>query len=183
MEKDLAERLGVSRTPVREALRKLEIEGFVDMVPRKGAIVKQVTAKEIADVLEIRAVLESFAAKTACRCMDEEQKALLELAKEAFNKVASEGDVDKMADKDMEFHGLIYAAAKNDRLTAIINNLGEQIYRYRVTYLYDKKYIKTIISEHDGITQAIFKNDEDKAALIAAEHIANQQRAIVGAIK
>jgi len=183
MEKDLAERLGVSRTPIREALRKLEIEGFIEMIPRKGAVVKEVTGKEIGDVLEIRAALEALAAKIACSKMDSCDKDKLVEKKEEFVLAAKENNVDEMAAKDVEFHELIYSATDNEKLIQIINNLREQIYRYRVIYLYDKNYIQNIIEEHEEITKAIIDGDEHLAEELSSSHIHKQQKAIVSSLK
>ena len=85
METQLAEKLGVSRTPIREAIRKLELEGLVIMVPRKGAQVAQFTEKDIQDVLEVRAALESLAAKLACKRMDDRSFLKLQLAIAEYN--------------------------------------------------------------------------------------------------
>ncbi|MDL2248492.1 GntR family transcriptional regulator [Tyzzerella sp. OttesenSCG-928-J15] len=183
MEKDLAERLGVSRTPIREALRKLEIEGFIEMIPRKGAVVKEVTGKEIGDVLEIRAALEALAAKIACVKMSDETKLKLNEKKEEFVIAAKDNNVDQMAAKDVEFHELIYSATDNEKLIQIINNLREQIYRYRVIYLYDKNYISHIIDEHEEITKAIANGDGALAEELSSNHIYRQQQAILSSLK
>ncbi|HAQ41568.1 MAG TPA: GntR family transcriptional regulator [Clostridiales bacterium] len=182
MEKELADRLGVSRTPVREALRKLELEGFIEIIPRKGAIVKQVTSKEIKDVLEIRSVLEALAAKSACLKITENEKAQLLKAKEEFENAVRSNNVDLMAQKDVEFHDIIFNATKNERLMQIINNLREQIYRYRITYLYDKKYLENIVKEHVEIYSAIVNKDVDGAEKSSMDHINNQQKAITNSL-
>lgn len=183
MENDLAEKLGVSRTPIREALRKLELEGFIEIIPRKGAIVRQITSKEIDDVLEIRGVLEGLAAKKACERMSREQKEKLISVKEEFEEAVKINNVDLMAQKDVEFHDIIFNSTQNERLMIIINNLREQIYRFRVTYLYDKKYLESIIREHNEITSSILEGDGEKAEKTSMVHIYNQQKAVVNLLK
>jgi len=183
MEKNLADKLGVSRTPIREALRKLEIEGFIEMVPRKGAVVKEVTPTEIADVLEIRAALEALAAKIACSKLDEQAKENLIRAKEAFKLAAKDNNVDQMAEKDVAFHDIIYSATGNEKLIHILNNLREQIYRYRLIYLYDKNYIGNIIEEHEKISTAIIEGKSDFAEELSRNHIYNQQKAVLNSLK
>ena len=183
MEKNLADKLGVSRTPIREALRKLEIEGFIEMVPRKGAIVKEVTPTEIADVLEIRAALEALAAKIACSKSDEQLKENLATAKEEFKLAAKDNNVDQMAAKDVAFHDIIYSATGNEKLIHILNNLREQIYRYRLIYLYDKNYIGNIIEEHEKISSAIIAGDAAAAEELSRNHIYNQQKAVLNSLK
>src|SRR5690606_7880656 len=135
MEIQLAEELGVSRTPIREALRKLEIEGFIVMVPRKGAYVADLSFKDIADVFEIRSALEGLAAELAAeRITDEELDEMERLLIEKAEAIAS-NDMEKLVLVDTKFHEAIYKASRNERLTNIISNLREQIQRYRATTL------------------------------------------------
>jgi len=183
MEKNLADKLGVSRTPIREALRKLEIEGFIEMVPRKGAVVKEVTPTEIADVLEIRASLEALAAKIACSKLTEQTKEDLNNKKEEFKLAAKDNNVDLMAEKDVAFHDIIYSATGNEKLIHILNNLREQLYRYRLIYLYDKNYIGNIIEEHEKISAAIIEGNASKAEELSLNHIYNQQKAVLSSLK
>ena len=92
MEIQLAERLGVSRTPIREAIRKLELEGLVLMIPRKGAEVAKISARSLRDVLEVRRALEELAIELACQRMSEEDVGNLQKAQEDFKKAIAEGD-------------------------------------------------------------------------------------------
>lgn len=182
METDLADKMGVSRTPVREALRKLELEGFIDIIPRKGAVVKEITSKEIEDVLQVRSVLEALAAREACKKISNEQKKELLKVRNEFEEAVKDKDVDLMAQKDVEFHDVIFEASENEKLAQILSNLRVQIYRYRVTYLYSEKYLDTIVKEHKKISDAIVNNDIEKAEQISMMHIDNQQDAIIGSL-
>ena len=137
MEISLANRLGVSRTPVREAIRKLELEGLVIMIPRKGAQVAKITEKSLRDVIEIRCVLEEFAASLACERITEEGKEKLKEAHRQFVEAAQTNDIIDIVEKDEQFHDAIFQATCNDRLITIINNLREQFYRYRMEYVKD----------------------------------------------
>ena len=132
MEIQLAGRLGVSRTPVREAIRKLELEGLVVMIPRKGAEVASITEKSLRDVLEVRKALEELAAELACQRMTEEEIVEAEKQLENFKKEVQSNDVTKIAEMDVEFHEMIYMGTKNERLIQILHNLREQMYRYRM---------------------------------------------------
>lgn len=183
MEVELAEMLGVSRTPVREALRKLEVEGFIEMAPRKGAIVKVVTVKDIQNVLEIRASLEALATRIACRKMNLNTKKQLEDAKDKFIGTVLDNNVDQMIEADINFHDIIFSSTQNDRLIQIINNLKEQIYKYRAVYIRDKSYLQNIIIEHNEIYSAIVENNEKKAEQAAINHIQNQENALIKAYK
>jgi DNA-binding GntR family transcriptional regulator len=182
MEVQLAEKMGVSRTPVREAIRKLELEGLVDMEPRKGARVAVLSAKDIIDVLEVRATLDGLATSLAAvRITDTEIIELRHvLAQLAVNleKENLQGSIRK----DIEFHEIIYRAAKNDKLLSIINNLREQVHRFRVIYMKEHGGIREIIREHTEICDAIEKKDPEKAGEAARVHIKNQETAIIKAL-
>ncbi len=134
----------MSRTPIREAMRKLELEGLVVMIPRRGAQVANITEKDLNDVLEVRITLENMAIEKACANMTDEDVRELELAAQDFQKSTAEGDLVKMAEADVNFHEAIYRAADNKRLMQVLNNLREQIYRYRVEYLKKKMRRETV---------------------------------------
>ena len=133
MEIQLANKLGVSRTPVREAIRKLELEGLVLMIPRKGAEVAEITRQDMEDVLEVRTALEELAVKDACDHITDAQLSELKKASSEFKKALLEGkDLVTCADADMHFHNVILSATNNRRLIQMLNNLSEQMYRYRM---------------------------------------------------
>jgi DNA-binding GntR family transcriptional regulator len=183
MEIALAERLGVSRTPVREAIRKLELEGLVVMIPRKGAEVARITEKDLRDVLDVRCALEELSASLAAEKIDEDQKRELKRALVAFEKAIELGDTAQIADKDMDFHDVIFDIADNPRLTAILNNLRELVYRYRLEYVKDFDYHDTLVREHRQITDAIFNHDAEKARKIMKAHIYNQEITVIKTIQ
>ena len=178
MEIQLAQKLGVSRTPVREALRKLELEGLVIMIPRRGAIVADITIQDLNDVLEVREALEELAVKKACDCATEEQLKALKQAANDFKRFAEGEDLLGCVGADMQFHEIIYAATNNKRLQQMLLNLREQMYRYRMEYMKDKRMYKLLIDEHDAIRKAIKKKDKEKAGQVMRTHIINQQEAI-----
>lgn len=183
MEIQLAEELGVSRTPVREALRKLELEGFIVMVPRKGAYVADLSFKDIADVFEIRAALEALAAGLAAeRITDEELEEMERLLVEKAEAIAA-NDMEKLIEVDTKFHDAIYRASRNERLYAIINNLREQIQRFRTTSLAYPGRMKQSLDEHRGIVEALQARDIQLARNLAQEHIENAENSMLEAIK
>ena len=179
MEIQLAKRLGVSRTPVREAIRKLELEGLVLMVPRKGAEVADITQQDLEDVLEVRAALEELAVKNACDNITEEQIQELKKAAADFKEALEGTDLIACAEADMRFHEITYAATNNRRLIRIVNNLREQMYRYRMEYLKDKRTYKVLLEEHDTIRRALKKHDKVKAGNAIKSHIENQKKSIL----
>ena len=183
MEIALAERLGVSRTPVREAMRKLELEGLVVMIPRRGAQVANITEKDLNDVLEVRIALENLSIENACARMTEEQLAQLLDAARAFEKTMADGNLVKLAEADVAFHEVIYQASDNRRLNQVLNNLREQIYRYRVEYLKDEETRNLLVKEHEELYEAIRARDAALAQEISFRHIENQRKAIVRSIR
>lgn len=183
MEISLANRLGVSRTPVREAIRKLELEGLVIMIPRKGAQVAKITEKSLRDVIEIRCVLEEFAASLACERITEEGKEKLKEAHRQFVEAAQTNDIIDIVEKDEQFHDAIFQATCNDRLITIINNLREQFYRYRMEYVKDIEQHSVLVTEHEQLLHAIFNQDSETAKQIMRTHLKNQQEGVIQAIQ
>ncbi len=153
------------------------------MVPRKGAEVAMITEQDIKDVLEVRAALEELAVNLACqKISDEDVEKLLKVKKE-FTEAASKLDVEVVIQKDVEFHDVIYNSTKNEKLIQIINNLREQIYRFRVEYIRQMSDFTSLIKEHDEIVSSIVNKDSKLAKEIAAKHIENQEKAVIGSIK
>ena len=183
MEIALAERLGVSRTPIREAMRKLEQEGLVVMIPRRGAQVANITEKDLNDVLEVRIALENVAIEKACARMTEEEMRRLWLAAKEFEHTIAEGNLVKLAEADVAFHEVIYQASDNKRLNQVLNNLREQMYRYRLEYIKDEDKRQILIVEHEHILAAIKARNIAEAKNAAREHIDNQEITVSKNIK
>ncbi|MCI5517043.1 MAG: GntR family transcriptional regulator [Roseburia sp.] len=178
MELQLAAKLGVSRTPIREAIRMLEQEGLAVTIPRKGAEVARMTEKDMEDVLEIREALDELAAKIACTRMTEDQLKQLETIKETFVESTRSHDVKRIAEADVSFHDVIYEATGNPKLVSMLNNLREQIYRYRVEYLKEEKNYPTLIGEHEAIVEALCARNQNEVVRAMHTHIENQASAV-----
>ena len=146
MELQLASKLGVSRTPIREAIRMLEQEGLAVTMPRKGAEVAKMTLKDMEDVLEVRDALE------------------------------------KIAEEDAKFHDAIYEATNNAKLVSMMNNIREQMYRYRVEYLKDPKNYPMLVKEHDAIYRALEARNMELVTTEMHTHVANQAVAVKAVI-
>lgn len=183
MEIHLADRLGVSRTPIREAIRKLELEGLVVMIPRRGAVVASITEKDMKDVLEVRRTLEMLAVEVACDRISPEQLEQLKEASEQFQKICAKGDLIQLAQADVAFHEVIYNATNNLRLVTTLNNLREQMYRYRMEYLKDTSSYERLRGEHIEIYEGIRTRNKEKACNAIREHIDNQEASIIRAIR
>ncbi len=183
MELALAERLGVSRTPIREAMRKLELEGLVVMIPRKGAQVARITEKDLNDVLEVRIALENVAIEKACTRMTEDELRKLWMASKNFEKSIDEGDPVRLAEADVAFHQIIYNASDNAKLIQVLNNMREQIYRYRVEYLKEEEPRQQLLSEHQQLVEALRARNVEEAQRISYHHLENQRTAILRSIR
>lgn len=183
MEIQLAEKLGVSRTPVREAIRKLELEGLLIMEPRKGAYVADVSLKDIVEVLEVRASLEGLAASLAAERASEEEIEILREKSAQFKECIEKNDIQGMINKDTEFHEVILRAAKNKKLTSIIESLREQVQRFRVTYFTEYNMTTHLVSEHQYVLDAIESRNPEKANEYAQHHVENLEKYIVSRVK
>lgn len=183
MEIQLAQRLGVSRTPIREAIRKLELEGLVTMVPRKGAEVAQISEKSLRDVMEVRKALEGLTIQLVCARINDDIVKELNDAHIQFKEAVNSKDLTVIAESDVAFHDVIYNATDNDKLIQILNNLREQMYRYRIEYIKDPKSHAKIIEEHEEIIRNIKTNNVDEGIKSIHKHIENQELAVVTKIK
>ena len=183
MELQLASKLGVSRTPIREAIRKLELEGLVLMIPRKGAEVAKISEKSLRDVLEVRRSLEELAIELACQRMTEDDIKELEEAQEAFRSAIQSADAMTIAETDEHYHDIIYNGTGNNRLVQILNNLREQMYRYRLEYIKDADKRQILVVEHDYILKAIRSRHVAEAKKAIREHIDNQEITVSKNIK
>lgn len=179
MEIHLANKLGVSRTPIREAIRQLELEGLVIMVPRKGAMVASITQKSMTDVLEVRLALEKLAVSLASERITEEQKQKLKDALLNFEEKTGNGDASEIAKADVAFHDVIFEATGNMRLGQLVNNLAEQMYRYRFEYIKDESGHNRLIKEHRRIYDAIVSGNAEDATTEISIHIKNQEESII----
>lgn len=183
LEIQLADKLGVSRTPVREAIRKLELEGLVVMVPRHGATVSGITQKQLEEVLEIRRALEELAMELACERITKEELAKLKELESKINDNKDSKDAFALSDIDEKFHELIYEATKNERLIQMLANLREQMYRYRLEYMKAMDKRQKLVTEHNKILKALETGNAEKGKASIREHINSQENEILEKIK
>lgn len=183
MEIHLANKLGVSRTPIREAIRKLELEGLVIMIPRRGAEVAQITEKSMNDVLEVRRAMDALCVELACDRISVEELDNLRQACDTFAEAVKTKDIRVIAQADVALHDIIVKATGNLRLVQLINNLSEQMYRYRFEYLKDTSRHECLIKEHCMIYEGIKEKNKEAASQAAKLHIDNQKHAIIEQIR
>ena len=172
MEVELADDMGVSRTPVREAIRKLEKEGLVTIEPRRGAYASDVSIKDMTDVLEVRQYLEGMATGMAALKITEEEKRELLKATEAYSKAVESEDTDEIILCDELFHKLIVDCSGNKTLIQMISQVQELALRFRYIYYDDFSRYRNQPLEHKEIVEAIMSGDSEKARHAADVHIA-----------
>lgn len=179
MEIQIAEELGVSRTPVREAIRKLELEGYVVMLPRRGTYVANLSIKDINEVYEIRASIDALAAGLAAERITpdelEQMERMLVATADAFDKK----NMDNVVEYDTKFHDILYCASRNDRLVGIINNLREQLTRFRSISMAHPGRMKKTMEEHGRMVEAIAQGDVEQAQALARQHMENAEQALL----
>ena len=183
MELQLAAKLGVSRTPIREAIRMLEQEGLAVTIPRKGAEVAKMTEKDMEDVLQVREALDELAASIACEQITAEELENLVDAMYDFENSIRTKDVKRIAEMDVKFHDIIYHATGNPKLVNILNNLREQMYRYRVEYLKDEKNYPLLLEEHKAIVEVFMNRNKEKVSECMRQHVVNQAVAVKAIIR
>ncbi len=166
--------LGTSRTPIREAIRLLEQENLVTIIPGSGARVSRMTVSDLQDVMEVRSALEQLSAGLACERITEEEKAELYEAYNAFVRSTQSEDSIMIADSDVHFHNLILKAAKNQKLGKILDGLADNIYRYRYEFIREDGHYEDLIREHKELYEAVISGNREVAEKSARSHIARQ---------
>lgn len=178
MEIHLADELGVSRTPVRQAVRMLEKEGLAVIYPRRGALVAHMSVKDLKDVIEMRIALDVLAAKKACENSDIDVIRKLEEEVVAFEEAMKTDDIRKIVEEDESFHNIIYDCAANPKLKEALIGLREQMYRYRFKYIKEKSMMSTLIDEHKQILEAIKNRDKNAVTEAMTIHLKNQYETV-----
>jgi len=170
-EKKVAEELGVSRTPVREALYRLASSGLIKMIPHRGFLVSRWSLKEIKDVIELRIALEVFAVKLAIERIEpkeiDELKTLLIEMKEAVKKE----DITRASQLNTLFHDKIIIASKNKELSQVIEPIKNKIYHFRIISISSNNRLKESLYEHKNILDAILDKDSILAQELISQHI------------
>ena len=179
-EKYLCESMGVSRTPVREALRMLSSEGLIDLIPNKGAYISQPPIKEIQDMFEVMSVLEGTCARLATKRMTTKDYSKIEALHKELEKHYSRQDHEAYLQNNNTYHVFIQELSGNKVLNAVINGLRQKILLYRHRQLYQPKRFKQSIQEHRDLLEAFRKRDAAFAERLMKRHLLKQCEALVG---
>ena len=183
MEVQLADELGISRTPVREAIRKLEQEGYVIMMPRRGTYVADISAGDIKEIFEIRSALESLAAGLAARRIEPDELETLQNLLIEIEGYIAKNDIEKIVETDIKFHGLLYKVSRNERLVNIINNLKEQLARFRTLSMSYPGRLQETLEEHSEMVEAIANGDASAARDAAEHHMERAEKTLLMALR
>ncbi len=167
----IGQELGVSRTPVREALRQLELEGLVQIIPNRGAFVTGIQAKDVKDIYMIRSRLEGLCARWACENITKEQMEEMEENVYLAEFHVSKGNMEQIAELDNQFHRLLYSACASKMLEHLLIDYHQYVLRIRRKTLSTPDRAKQSNLEHRGIMEAIKAKDSDLAERLADEHM------------
>lgn len=169
-EKDLARALGVSRTPIREALHRLEAEGLVEISPRRYCLVKGISMESIHEIHLIRAQLEPIVTYYSVDNITDEQIIKLSQILDESELHAKNKNVDGLMKTNQQFHDIINHASDMHRMIAIINNMNDYIESFRYAFMSKPELVERSIKEHRGILGAIKKRDKDEVKRLVKEH-------------
>lgn len=176
-EPELAERFGISRTPIREAFRQLESEGYLTVIPRKGAVVASLSEKDVEEFYAIKSILEGYAAELAAKKLTEKELERLEAINDRLKKLAEEGDVKAFYRVHNEFHETFLKAADNNKLYELIQQLGAKFNRLRMASLSVEGRMAISVAEHEKLLDAFRRHDGQ-----SAEDLVKKTAAIGGKI-
>ena len=173
VESSIGKELGISRTPVREAIRQLELEGLVQLGPNKGAFVTGISEKDVRDIYLIRARLEGLAARMAAKNITPELLDAMEETVVLSEYHAKKEHYEQVCEMDSKFHKLLYKASGSRILEHTLTDFHQYVQRVRMASIMKKRRMEKSNDEHDAILTAIREHDEEKAELVATRHISN----------
>ncbi len=179
VESHIAETLGISRTPVREAIHKLEREGLIERQARGGFTVLGLKRDDIEETFGIRSVLEGYAARLATVKHEAQELEKLENKIDEFQNALDRKKMNLLPAINTEFHDLLYSLSKSPKLINMINGLRDQIYRYRQMILKEKKFASTSNLDHKKMLKYIRKRDAEGAERLVRDHILRGQEMVL----
>jgi DNA-binding GntR family transcriptional regulator len=169
-EPELAERYGISRTPIREAFRQLESEGYLTVIPRRGAVVSEYSPRDVEEFYAIKSIMEGYAARRACEKMGEKDLNRLQAINDKLDELSKIGDVKHFFKVHSDFHELFIKAADNEKLHELISGLVTKFQRLRFTSLSLPGRMAISVQEHEKIIDAFRKKDADLAETLVRKN-------------
>ena len=184
-ETKVAEELGISRTPLREAIQTLEAEGFLKLVPRKGAVVSEYSQKDIQDIYEIKAALEGLAARLATESGSEGYIDKMSAVNDQLREITLSGEksVSRFFKLHNQFHDIFLKAANNERLYQMNCHLMEPLKRFRLTSIAIPGRFEQSVSTHDEIIEVFRKKDAKKAEELVIKNVLDGGKALLAKLE
>jgi len=179
VESDLADHIGTSRTPVREALHTLEREGLVESLHRVGYVVRPISELEVSELCEIRLVLEALALRWA---LNKDSTGLARMMRENLSRaeqLVADGDLKAFVEMDEQFHDLISRVADSSRLMEMTNSIRRYMLRYRIQSIYTEENVRRAVAGHRGVLKAIEDGDKKAAQRALGAHIKQSKKDIL----
>jgi DNA-binding GntR family transcriptional regulator len=170
-EYQLADELELSRTPVREAVKRLEREGLVQSIPNRGTFVAELTVRDISEIYQVREQLEGFAARIAAETMSDESIKRLEEEISILNTLATDGHLIEVVESDIRLHKHIIASTQNSRLIELLGTLDDQMHRVRALFPRSSQWLEATLADHAKIVKAIKARDGDAAEKAMKTHL------------
>ncbi|MCR4430375.1 MAG: GntR family transcriptional regulator [Tepidanaerobacteraceae bacterium] len=171
IELKVAKELGVSRTPVREAIRQLELEGLVSSIPNKGVVVEGVTEQDVEDIYTIRKMIEGLAARWAAEKITDEQLKEMKDVLDLMEFYTEKGEIDKVSELDTQFHDIIFRACNSRPLESVLTNFHHFIQRARLVSIKSTGRAPVSLEEHRNIYNALASHDPDAAEKAMVSHV------------
>jgi DNA-binding GntR family transcriptional regulator len=171
VESDLAERLGISKTPVRDALTELRREGLVTKIPYSGTFVSEITTRDVAEIIEIRAVLEGLAARLATPVLTEAELERLDALINSELDSIAQGNMERASQLNGEFHDIIIHKVGNQRLVSILENIEDQMRRVRALSSQLRGRLRKSAEEHRTVLAALCERDPDRVEQMFRVHM------------
>lgn len=178
-ELQISKELGVSRTPVREALRQLELEGLVTIIPNKGAVVSGINAKDIADIYAIRSLIEGLCAEWASTKITEEQLDELEEIVFLSEFHLRKGHIEQLYELDNKFHEMLYEASQSKILRHVLSDFHHYVQRVRRSSLSSAERAQKSINEHKAILEALRSKNGEEARILTNTHVRNTSTNVI----
>jgi DNA-binding GntR family transcriptional regulator len=175
-EHHICKEYNVSRTPVREAFQKLELDGLIDIIPNRGAFVIGITKQDIEDMYELREAYEAIAVKWAIERITDEEFEELEEAYDIMEFYTQKGEAEKMLQINTHFHNLIYNATKTRMLQHVLTSYQVYTKNTKVSSEYIREYLEEVLKEHYEIFLAFKAKDKAAATIAATNHMENGKR-------
>jgi len=183
IESEIALSMGISRTPVREAVHKLEAEGLLTLLPKGGYVVRGLTISDIEDTFDIRSILESFAGYLAAMRHTEDELIALEVKIDEFQRYLDRGDLKRLRRVNTEFHETLYAMSRSPRLIKMIHDLRDEIYFLRKIILNSEEMARLSNRDHRKIIEAIKQREAKKVERQLKEHILRGKDFVLNEVK